>query len=273
MARVLVTGSSGRIGRSAVAALAAGHRVTGFDRLPPPAGGPAITFVRGQLTDPVALYHAAQGQDCVIHLAAAPDDDPTPEHLRPFPDDADNFVSDLVPANVVGTYHVLKAAVRAGVPRVILASSGQVIDGHLADEHSRVTADSPFAPRYLYAATKVFTEAVGRVFAREHGLAVLAVRLGWCPRPGQEAAIRAEPLAPYVYVSGGDVGRFFAAAVASDDWPRGTDPDGKPLAYGVAYVTSHPPGGREVYDLGPARRLGYAPDPADDWAAWLRANG
>lgn len=265
MNHILVTGSSGRVGRCAVAALSAAWHVTGFDRVTPAADAPH-RFVRGHVTDLAALQAAMAGAACVVHLAAAPDDDPDPERLGAFPDDADNFVSDLVPANVVGTYHVLKAAVRTGVKRVILASSGQVIDGHLSGESSYVDAATPPAPRYLYASTKVFLEAAGRVFAKVHGLEVLCARLGWCPRAGQESAIAAEPLAAWFYLSGGDVGRFFAAT-ASGEWPTVTDPDGRTFTYGIAYATSRPPHGREMYDLSVARRMGY--EPRDDWAGWL----
>ena len=41
--------------------------------------------------------------------------------------------------NVVGPYQVLEAARRQGVPRVVLASTGQVIDGHIRDGHYPVT--------------------------------------------------------------------------------------------------------------------------------------
>ena len=110
------------------------------------------------------------------------------------PDDGDNFLSELVPNNVVGPYQVMEAARTLEIPRVILASTGQVIDGHLRDGHTPGDDGrrSP-RPRYLYACTKVFLEALGQVYARQHGIAVLAVRLGWCPRDaGQVEEIRAE---------------------------------------------------------------------------------
>lgn len=261
--RILVTGSSGRIGREVVRALRADRwHVVGFDRAPPPGDLPD-EFVPGDLTDADTTARAVRGAGCVVHLAAAPDDDPLPEAIAGGPPDDDNFLSQLVPANLVGPVTVLKAAVRAGARRVILASSGQVVDGWLPDATARVGPETPPAPRYLYACTKVYLESLGRVFAKKYGLEVLSVRLGWCPRPGQEDAIRAFPLAPHVYLSGGDAGRFFAAAARAADWPRTTDPKGGPFPYGVAYATSRPPEGEEIYDLTAARQLGY--EPRDRW--------
>jgi nucleoside-diphosphate-sugar epimerase len=265
MRRILVTGSSGRIGRDTVRILrAANWHVVGFDRVPPPADGPH-EFVAGDLTDPAAVARAVAGAACVVHLGAAPDDEPLSEAIGATSPDDDNFLTQLVPANLVGPVTVLKAAVRAGVRRVILASSGQVIDGWLPDATARVEPETPFAPRYLYACTKVYLEALGRVFAKKFGLEVLAVRLGWCPRPGQEDAIRAYPLAPHVYLSGPDAGRFFAAAAVSTYWPKTRDPKGGEFPYGVAYASSQPPEGEEVYDLTSARLLGF--EPQDRWAS------
>ncbi|HEU0010514.1 MAG TPA: NAD-dependent epimerase/dehydratase family protein, partial [Verrucomicrobiae bacterium] len=57
-APVLVTGSAGRIGQAAVAALtAAGWRVRGFDRAPTPGAAESIT---GDLTDAEALRRATR---------------------------------------------------------------------------------------------------------------------------------------------------------------------------------------------------------------------
>ena len=108
MRRILVTGSSGRVGRDVVRALRADWHVAGFDRAPPPADGPH-EFVPGDLTDPDAVARAVSGAAVVVHLAAAADDDPLPETLGQTPPDEDNFLSQLVPANLVGPVMVLKA--------------------------------------------------------------------------------------------------------------------------------------------------------------------
>src|SRR5690349_11184820 len=88
---VLVTGSSGRLGRAVVAELLRrNHRVRGFDREPatyPP------EFVTGNITDRAAIDEAMKGIECLIHLAATPDD-------------AD-FLTELLPNNILGGYHVM----------------------------------------------------------------------------------------------------------------------------------------------------------------------
>jgi len=250
--RVLVTGSAGRIGRAAVRELIArGHEVVGYDIRPTP-GLPPERSVVGTLLDAVSLRRAATGAACVIHLAATPDDAHFPRGTPP--DDGDNFVSELVPNNVIGPYHVMEAARTLGVPRVILASTGQVIDGHLRAGNIPVTADSPPRPRYLYACTKVFLEALGRVYAKEHGMAVLAVRLGWCPRDaGQVAEIASAELFQDVFLSPGDAGRFFAATIDAATLPP----------FAVVYAASRPTHAPR-YDLGDARTLlGW--EPRDQW--------
>ena len=252
--RVLVTGSAGRLGRAAVRELIArGHHVIGFDRSLTP-GLPSEQAVVASLADADALGRAMAGVECLIHLAAAPDDARFPR--GPAPDDGDNFLSELVPNNLVGPYHVLEAARRAGVRRAVLASTGQVIDGHLRAGNVPVTAGLTPRPRYLYACTKVFLEAIGQVYAVQHGVTVLAARLGWCPRdPGQVEEVRKSRLGQDVYLSPGDAGRFFARAVEAGVLPP----------FAVVYVTSRPAQSLR-YDLDPARKLvGY--EPQDRWPA------
>lgn len=245
---VLVTGSAGRLGRAAVAALVrAGHTVRGYDLHPTP-GLPDGQFQVGNLDRTDLLAQAMQNCDAVIHLAATPDDAQYPR--MPDPEGYDRFESDLVPNNIVGPYRLLELARQLAIPKLILASTGQVIDGHLREQNVPVTRSVPVKPRYLYACTKVFLEAMGQVYAKEHGLTVLAVRIGWCPRdPGQVAEIRASRLAQDVYLSPNDAGRFFVAAVEA----------GLPQGYHLVYVTSRFTHILQ-YDLGPAERLlGYTP--------------
>lgn len=250
--RVVVTGSAGRVGRAVVKELhGRGHHVIGYDLRPTP-GLPPGQSVLARPEHPEGLLEAARGARCLIHLAATPDDSNYPR--RPAPDDADNFLSELVPNNIVATYRVMEAARTLGIPRVVLTSTGQVVDGHLKAGNYPVTPESPPRPRYLYACTKVFLEALGQVYAKEHGIAVLAVRLGWCPRdPGQVNEIAGGELFQDVFISPGDAGRFFAAAVEVPALPP----------FAILYATSrftH----RLRYELNESKRI-LNWEPSDRW--------
>lgn len=249
---VAVTGSAGRLGRAAVAALvAAGHHVNGFDRVPTQ-GLPSDQFVVGDIADRMAVAELVRGADCVIHLAATPDDPKLPDGSLTY--DPENFPRELVPNNVLGTYAVLEAARLAKTPRVILASSGQVVDGHIDAGVFPIAADADVRPFYLYACTKVMLEALGRVYSQHHGMNVLAIRLGWCPRDqNQVKEISGDELSQDVYLSPGDAGRFFTAAVEAPSLPP----------FATLFATS-----RYVhqlrYDLAESKRLlGW--DPRDGW--------
>ncbi len=246
--RILVTGSAGRIGRAVVAELVAhGHDVVCFDINPTPGLPPERSLV-GSLTDYRALGYAAVGVKAIVHLAATPDDTHYPRGSN-----GDNFLTELVPNNVVGPYHIMEVARELHIPRVIVASTGQVIGGHLLSGNVPVTPESPYQPRYLYACTKVFLEALGQVYAKEHGIEVLAVRLGWCPRAGQEEEFRQSPFGPDVYLSPGDAGRFFAAAVEAPKLPP----------FAVVYACSRFVN-KQLFDLTTARELlGW--EPRDQW--------
>jgi nucleoside-diphosphate-sugar epimerase len=233
---VLVTGSAGRIGRAVCAELVArGHRVRGFDRVPSPALADAVV---GDVASPADLARALGGMDMAIHLAATPDE-------------AD-FMTELLPNNVVGLYHVLEAARHARLARLILISSGQLYRGH--DGPLPITTATPTSPRNWYALTKVLTEAAGQVYAHAHGLDVVVIRPGWVPRdPAHAAELAASAHGKDSYLSPGDAGRGFAAAVEAEGLPR----------YTVVQVTSRPLGVAR-YDLEPARTLlGY--EPRDRW--------
>jgi uronate dehydrogenase len=241
---VMITGSAGRVGRAAVRALiAAGESVVGYDLRPTP-GLPSDQSIVGSLDDVAALDRALTGAKCLIHLAATPDDALGPGGT------GDNFLNELVPNNVVVPYLVMDAARRHGVSRAILASTGQVIDGYLRADQVPVRTDVVPRPRYLYACTKVFLEALGQVYSVKHGLTVVVVRLGWCPRDaGQVAEIRASELAQDVYLSPGDAGRFFTAAVRAAGLPK----------FSVMNVTSRFTY-RSRYDLSDTTRLtGWTP--------------
>jgi nucleoside-diphosphate-sugar epimerase len=200
----------------------------------------------GDLSDVAAIERAMAGVHTLVHLAATPDDD--------------DFLQVLVPNNVIGVYHVFEAARQARVQRMVLASSGQVVWYQRMTGPFPITDQSVPTPRYWYAACKLFLEAAGRAYAEAHGMSVISVRLGWCPRPREHAKEMADIArsgvhhwAQDVYLSPGDAGRFFACAVEAP----------ADLRHAVVYATSKPLK-HKLYDLEAAKRL-LNFEPQDQW--------
>lgn len=111
---IAVTGSSGTLGRATVERLRAdGHDVVGFDLAGP--AGPGFTRVDlsdyGQTLDAILGVTARHdGLDAVVHLAAVPVNGLIP--------DVATFEN-----NLAASSHVLFAAHRAGIRRIVIASS------------------------------------------------------------------------------------------------------------------------------------------------------
>jgi uronate dehydrogenase len=234
---VVVTGSAGRLGRAACRELLRrGWHVRGFDRHPGPVGEAIVA----ELADTAALGAALSGAVALVHLAATPDDD--------------DFRSRLLPDNLVGLRACLESARAAAVPRLILASSGQVNFVQQQEGPWPIRVGDPLSPRGWYAVTKVALEAAGQVHARVTGATVISVRLGWCPRSHDHAEELGRSFhGPHCYLSPGDAGRFFAAAVEHP----------VPPGHHVVFAASRPVA-LEILDPEPARRLlGWAP--RDRW--------
>ncbi|MEZ4334232.1 MAG: SDR family oxidoreductase [Myxococcota bacterium] len=154
--RILVTGGAGYIGSVLCPRLlAAGHRVWVYDgfffgRKPvePLRKNADLTLLEGDIRDRAGLERvfAQQDFDRVIHLAAV-SNDPSSEL------DADITRS----VNLDGTRHVMELAKRAGVARLLYASSASVYG---LREESRVTEDLELEPLTLYARYKGEGEAI-----------------------------------------------------------------------------------------------------------------
>jgi nucleoside-diphosphate-sugar epimerase len=238
MSRVLVTGSAGAVGRSACAALVArGHAVRGFDRVPTP---DVQDFVVRDVADADRVRGAVAGCDTVVHLAAQRDDAP--------------FLEALLSPNVVGLFQVMSAAHEAGVSRVVLASSVQVV-GRTRDGEVHPFPVTAASPANHYALTKLWAETLGAMYARTYGMSVIAVRLGWMVRDAREAGAMERLQRHDLYLSRADAGRFFVRAVEAPT-----------VTFAVVYAVSAE--GVRCFDMEPARRLlGF--EPLDRWPEGL----
>jgi len=165
--RVLVTGGAGFVGATLVRRLVdSGHAVRVFDNYS--AGdasyldGVDAELVEGDIRDPAALDAALPGMDAVIHLAAAG------SVVMSVQDPVMNF-----DANVVGTFRVLDAARRAGVERIVQASTGGALIGDATPPVDERSLPKPISP---YGASKLAGEGYAYAFSKAYGLRTVALR-------------------------------------------------------------------------------------------------
>lgn len=168
MAKCLVTGVAGFIGRSlAVALLERGDLVRGVDsfitgKRSNLSGLETLEFIEGDLNDPNVCARACEGVEIVFHEAA----------LASVP----RSVEDPVSTNANGvdaTLNLLVAARKAGVRRVVYAGSSSAYgDTPTLPKREEMAAD-PISP---YAVAKLAGEYYMRSFARVYGMETVVLR-------------------------------------------------------------------------------------------------
>ncbi|MEW6420820.1 MAG: NAD(P)-dependent oxidoreductase [Deinococcota bacterium] len=193
--RVLITGAAGEIG-SALREGLRGHfpilRLTDHRDLG--AAQPGEEIVRADLTQMDEVRAAMEGVDAVIHLGGIANEH-TYEQIRAV--------------NMDGTYHVLEAARQAGVRRVAFASSIHAVGFYPRSE--KVSPDMPVRPDTYYGVSKVFGEALGRMYWERSGLEFVGIRIcSFQPRP-QDARHLSTWLSPR------DAVQLFEKAVTAPD--------------------------------------------------------
>jgi len=161
--RILLTGASGAVGsilRPLLGSVYGPIRLS--DRVEPAEPpGPGETFVRADLGDPAQVAAMVEGIDAIVHLGGCSVEGPW---------------DDILQANIAGTYHLYEAAHRAGVSRVVFASSNHAVGFYPRDR--TVGPDVTLRPDSRYGASKAFGEAIGALYADKHGLRVFNIRIG-----------------------------------------------------------------------------------------------
>ena len=167
MTRIVVTGGAGRLGRSLVAGLtAAGHDLVSLDRTVSPAPELAgaeqipIDLADGSAT---ARALADARADALIHLAAIAVPFSAPEDV-------------IMRTNAGLAVSVLGGGVRAGIPRIVAASSPTVLGyGNpmgWVPERFPLDEDTPPLPWNAYALSKLLIEQTIGMLRRQTGDAV-----------------------------------------------------------------------------------------------------
>jgi UDP-glucose 4-epimerase len=121
-----------------------------------------LVVVEGDIRDRQLLADIMQGVDIVFHQAAI-----RITQCAQEPRLALEVLAD-------GTFNVLEAAVKAGVKKVVAASSASIYG--MAEEFPTTESHHPYNNRTIYGAAKTFNEGLLRSFYEMYGLDYVALR-------------------------------------------------------------------------------------------------
>jgi len=272
--KVVVTGSSGLLGRHVAAALAgAGHAVLGLDMAPPPASA-GWDHVTADLTDLGPTLQLVRSADSVIHLAAIPRPTGLPG-------------GQVFKTNMAAVYNVVEAAVLNGATRLVYASSMSVLgypffETPIEPTYVPFDAAHPVAPQDAYALSKwLGEEVVDAAVRRRPALSAVSLRMPWIQTAATfarevvarraRAALVARDL--WAYLDARDAATAFVAAVerpidrhqrlfisAADTFAETETTELVRAAYPRTVIKRALTGYETVFDLSEARAvLGFAP--------------
>jgi nucleoside-diphosphate-sugar epimerase len=184
MKRIIVTGGSGKIGAWVLKELLdAGHEVLNVDLKP--ATDPRCRTLIADLTDSGQAYGSIgvytgidelqpslrpQPVDVLVHFAAIP-------RVQLVPD------AEVFRINATSTYNVMEAAVRAGIRKVVFASSEAAYgidfaEDHLDPQYFPVDEEHPTVPMDAYGLSKVVNERTAAAFHARAGGDFYGLRIG-----------------------------------------------------------------------------------------------
>lgn len=149
---ILVTGASGHLGANLVRRLLKdgyGVRVLLWEASNNIAlEGLDVERVYGDIRDWSSVMEAVQGCDRIFHCAAK---------VSTLEGNA-SFKQEIYDCNVLGTANVLRVALKTGVDRVVVTSSGFALGKHPLQPSNETSPFNPFAPHSPYELTKVLVE-------------------------------------------------------------------------------------------------------------------
>jgi nucleoside-diphosphate-sugar epimerase len=172
--KIVVTGSSGLLGRHvAAAAVDAGHTTLGIDEVAPVAA--TWAHVTADLTNLGASLQLIRDCDAVIHIAAIP---------RP----TGRAGGEVFMTNVAATYNVVEAAAMAGAKRFVYASSMSVFgypffEAEVRPPYLPVDQGHPICAQDPYGLSKWLGEEIVDAAVRRRAFSAVSVRMPWIQTP------------------------------------------------------------------------------------------
>ena len=233
MNRLLVTGAAGNMGRLLRPLLrreGRALRLADLTELTDPQPGEEL--VACDVTDPDAVAKACQGIDAVLHLGGI---------------SVEASFEDVLAVNVAGTNNLLRAAVEAGVGKVLLASSNHAVGFYRRADvppgSDGLPGDLTPRPDTFYGWSKAAIESLASLYHSRFGIDITVLRIGTCFQEPPDARALSTWLAPE------DAARIIEACL-----------DNRPPGYRTVWAISD--NTRRWWSLESARALGY--EPADD---------
>ena len=228
--RLLLTGAAGHLGRQMRPRLKAWCdtlRVSDLSDTLAPAG-PGEERVVCNLADRPAVMALLQGVDAVVHLGGVSTEQ-TWEQIRD--------------GNIDGAVNLYEAARRAGVRRIVFASSNHVTGFYGQDEV--ISPRDPVRPDGFYGLSKAFGEALAQLYFDRHGLETVSVRIGSAFEAPRDRRMLA------TWMSFDDTERLLRAALTAPVV-------GHSVVYGLSDNRS------AWWDNTSARHLGYRPQDSSE---------
>ncbi len=171
--KILVTGGAGLIGSTTIDQLLANEKPAEIVILDNMSRGSTrnlenalkderVKLIQGDIRDKDLVYKVTEGMDAVIHMAAI-----RITACAADPREAMEVMND-------GTFNVIDAAHKAGVKKVLAASSASILG--LADTFPTTEDHHPYNNRTWYGASKIMLEGLLRSYNDMYGLNYVAMR-------------------------------------------------------------------------------------------------
>lgn len=162
--RVLLTGAAGLLGtqlRQYLAPKVKVLRSTDITPLLNPA--PNEELFQADLADASKISELVVGMDAIVHFGGL---------------SKEGHFEDICRVNILGFYHLYEAARKAGVKRIIFASSVHAVGFY--EQTEVIDSRDLTRPDSNYGVAKIFGEGMAQMYWDKYGLETVSIRIGSC---------------------------------------------------------------------------------------------